>query len=63
VGLPLERVLSTLFIASPEYGTRSSTALLVDRDDRVLFVERSYLPGSTEWTERRFEFELTAVGE
>jgi uncharacterized protein with NRDE domain len=63
VGLPLERVLSTLFIASPEYGTRSSTALLVDRDDRVLFVERSYLPGSTEWTERRFDFELTAIGE
>ena len=58
VGPALERVLSTIFIASPEYGTRSSTALLVDREGRVLFVERSYRPHTTDWQERRHEFEI-----
>ena len=37
-----ERCLSPVFIASPDYGTRCSTVLLVDRDDRVTFVERSF---------------------
>ena len=55
VGLELERALSTLFIQSPGYGTRSSTALLLDRDGKGLFVERTYRPGTAEWEERRFE--------
>jgi uncharacterized protein with NRDE domain len=59
VGLTLERALSTMFIATPEYGTRSSTALLVDRDGGVLLVERTHRPGASETDDRRFEFSVS----
>lgn len=55
VGLDRERVLSSLFIVSPEYGTRASTVLLVARDGRTTFVERRVTPGTPEMEERRFE--------
>jgi uncharacterized protein with NRDE domain len=42
VGLMRERVLSPAFIESPEYGTRSSTVLLVDNQRQVVFIERSF---------------------
>lgn len=42
VGLELERILSPIFIASPGYGTRSSTLILVDLDDQVTFIERTF---------------------
>ncbi len=42
VSLAWERCLSPVFIASPDYGTRSSTVLLVDRSGNVTFVERSF---------------------
>jgi uncharacterized protein with NRDE domain len=37
-----ERMLSPVFIASPTYGTRSSTVLLMNRDDHVTFMERTF---------------------
>ena len=58
VGLELERLLSSAFIASPQYGTRCSTVLLVGRRNDVLFVERSFGPGGTPAVERRHEFQL-----
>jgi uncharacterized protein with NRDE domain len=39
--LPLERVASSIFIRSVGYGTRCSTMVLVDRDGRVHFEERT----------------------
>jgi uncharacterized protein with NRDE domain len=42
VGLELERLLSSIFIASEHYGTRSSTVVLVDSGGRMTFVERSF---------------------
>ena len=42
VPLELERRLSAPFIVGREYGTRSSTVLLVERSGRARFVERSY---------------------
>ncbi len=42
VGLEWERILSPIFIKSPTYGTRSSTLILVDKDDHVSFLERTY---------------------
>jgi len=42
VGLEWERILSPIFIVSPTYGTRSSTVLLIDRDDQVTFVEKTF---------------------
>ena len=43
-GVPaeLERLLSAAFISTPEYGTRSSTALLVARTGAIRFAERSF---------------------
>jgi uncharacterized protein with NRDE domain len=66
VGLERERVLSSPFIRSPEYGTRASTVLLVGRDGRVRFVERTVTPGVDGWTESAHEFRVdgaaTAAG-
>jgi uncharacterized protein with NRDE domain len=48
VGLEWERVLSPSFIQSPRYGTRSSTLVLIGRDDRVRFIEHSHDDSSRE---------------
>jgi uncharacterized protein with NRDE domain len=61
VGIERERALSSLFIVSPEYGTRASTVLLVARDGRALFVERRVTPGRAEMEERRFELPAPAL--
>ena len=42
VGPELERLLSARFILSPEYGTRCSTVLLLERTGRCLFQERRF---------------------
>lgn len=44
VGLATERLLSSPFIASPNYGTRASTALIRRADGSQLLVERSFGP-------------------
>jgi uncharacterized protein with NRDE domain len=53
-----ERLLSSAFIASSHYGTRSSTVVLVGRDGRVVFVERNFGPGGTPTEQGRFTFPL-----
>lgn len=42
VGLELERRLSPPFIVDPHYGTRSTTALVLDADGRGTAAERSF---------------------
>ena len=42
VGLERERLLSPLFIENEEYGTRSSTVILVSRSGQVSFTERVF---------------------
>jgi uncharacterized protein with NRDE domain len=42
VGLERERLLSSLFIAGEEYGTRSTTVLLVERAGRTILLERRH---------------------
>ncbi|WP_095109146.1 NRDE family protein [Pseudomonas sp. Irchel 3E20] len=44
VGLATETLLSSVFIASPSYGTRASTALIVHADGTRHLVERSFGP-------------------
>jgi uncharacterized protein with NRDE domain len=43
-GIPVEweKKLSSIFIISPEYGTRSSTVLLVDNNHQAYWEERSF---------------------
>jgi uncharacterized protein with NRDE domain len=42
IGLEWERLLSSSFIVSPEYGTRCSTVILIDRHGQVAVEERSH---------------------
>lgn len=51
VGAGMERELSASFILTPGYGTRTSTALLIHVDGTVELIERTFIPGTTEWTE------------
>jgi uncharacterized protein with NRDE domain len=51
-----ERLLSSAFIASEGYGTRSSTVVLVGRDGVVRFEEHSFGPGAAPEEEVTFEF-------
>ena len=44
VGSATEALLSSVFIASPSYGTRASTALIVQADGTRHLVERSFGP-------------------
>ncbi|CAG8864476.1 hypothetical protein PS627_01049 [Pseudomonas fluorescens] len=44
VGLATERLLSSVFIASQNYGTRASTVLIVDAKGRRQLIERSFGP-------------------
>ncbi len=53
-----ERLLSSAFIASDGYGTRSSTVVLVGRDDRAVFVERTFASGGAPAEQVRHEFEV-----
>ena len=58
-GIPLvvERALSAGFIRLPDYGTRSSTVLLVDQEGGVTYVERR-CESDEPVEESRFAFEL-----
>jgi uncharacterized protein with NRDE domain len=62
VGREWERVLSSLFIVSPEYGTRASTVLLVDASGSATFAERSFLPGPTPAGEVRYQLSVNGEG-
>ncbi len=56
IGLEWERVLSSIFISSPIYGTRSSTILLIGKNGRVKFVEKVYDDNHQEWVTSSFSF-------
>lgn len=58
VGLERERMLSSMFIKSPNYGTRCSTVVLVDQNDNVHFIERVYDLSTFEYTTQSFEFKI-----
>ena len=58
VSKPMEKLLSPMFIRSPEYGTRSTTVILVHRDGRVLFQEVSHMPGEPGHARVALEFSL-----
>lgn len=47
VGLVQERLLSSIFIEGPGYGSRCGTVLLQDQEGRSLIWERDYLSGAT----------------
>lgn len=56
VGIDWERILSSIFIVSPRYGTRSSTVLLIGRNNTATFIERTFRGSPDLWSETRHEF-------
>lgn len=58
VGPEWERILAPLFISSPVYGTRSSTIILVDRQNQVLFTERTFNSHPDHFKEASYRFRL-----
>lgn len=59
IGAEWERVLSAAFVATPVYGTRASTALIVTAAGELTFVERSFRPGPVAAGDVRFQHRLT----
>lgn len=57
IGSELERKLSPMFIKTPDYGTRSSTVVLMDHGGHVVFAERVYNSGKLQ-EDNRFEFDI-----
>ncbi|MBS1950852.1 MAG: putative NRDE family protein [Cytophagales bacterium] len=56
VGLERERMLSSMFIKSPNYGSRCSTLVTVNHDNHFQFVERVYDLKTFQYTQQSFEF-------
>ena len=42
VGLEWERLLGSIFIVNPEYGTRSSAVITIGYDGKTIFTEKTY---------------------
>jgi uncharacterized protein with NRDE domain len=58
IGLERERLLSSRFIASMEYGTRSSTALLIDAAHAATVWEQNFGPGGRPGELLRYHWQL-----
>ena len=56
-----EKTLSAAFIQAPGYGTRASSILLIGREGRVRFRERSFAQDGAVLDDRAFEFSVAAA--
>lgn len=54
-----EKLLSPIFIKGTDYGTRSSTVLLIDRNNHVTFKEKSFYQEQRSPVEVHHEFEIS----
>ncbi|MFI5237409.1 MAG: NRDE family protein [Ignavibacteriales bacterium] len=59
VGLPLEKILSPVFTKSDNYGTRCSTVVMVDKNNNVRFVEKSYFANAGNFSTKEFNFTIS----
>lgn len=59
VGIELERLLSPMFIKMSNYGTRSSTVLLIDKENNITFVERTFREGEFQF-DNKYAFKIKA---
>ena len=59
VGVQLERMLAPIFVTGKDYGTRSSTVLILKRDGHVYFAERSFGPAGELITTVVHEYQIT----
>ena len=58
VGLELERLLSPVFTRMEKYGTRCSTIVMVDKNDNVKFVEKSYFANAGNFSTKEYNFTI-----
>jgi len=59
VSLEMERMLAPTFVISPKYGTCLTTVILVERNHKVQFWERSFKNGQPEnWDEVYYQFTI-----
>jgi len=56
ISLDWERILSAAFVRAPNYGTRSSTVLLQDKEGGIVLDEQAYLPGGIPGSRNRILF-------
>jgi uncharacterized protein with NRDE domain len=63
VSMEWERLLSPIFISSPTYGTRTSAVLLLHREGRMTFVERTHDPWFRGDPDVTFSFSLPEATE
>ncbi len=54
----VEREISAIFVSTLEYGTRSSTVILVNHQNQVTFKEKSLNYETGNWLKSSFEFEI-----
>ena len=62
VSLDWERTLSAAFVRAPDYGTRSSTVVKLDRNGFMTFDEQTWLGNAQPGNRRRFRFRLSGRG-
>lgn len=58
IGQEREKLLSPIFIKSENYGTRSSTVVLVDNEDVLSFTERVYNPIDYSYNTNSYKFKI-----
>lgn len=57
--LERERALSAMFIKTPNYGSRCSTVVLVDNENKVTYSERVYDLKKSDFKQKDFQFEIS----
>jgi uncharacterized protein with NRDE domain len=63
VGMVWERALSSPFIVTPDYGTRSSSVIVIDARGHLQFSEQSFAADGSATARRDFSLALDPAGE
>lgn len=58
LGKEFERLVSPIFTSTEKYGTRSSSVILVDINNNIEFIEKSFNKKNNEWKTSSFYFKI-----
>ena len=58
VGMEWEKILSPIFIQSPKYGTRCSTAVVVDIENNFRFAEKTFFGSQGAFSNKDYRFTI-----
>jgi uncharacterized protein with NRDE domain len=53
-----EKVLSSIFIQSPKYGTRCSTSVVVDIENNIRFAEKTFFGNQGAFSNKDYSFKI-----